>query len=80
MQTDSVEFRWNAVTGAAHYHLHVWQQHEGDETTLLDNDLEVTQVKVQLVHPAPVQWELQAVDAQGKAGESARSPAGKTSK
>ena len=79
-KTDSIEFRWTAVTGAARYHLHVWQLHDGDETTLLDNDLEGTEVKVQLVHPAPVQWELQAVDVQGHAGESTRSALLKTSR
>ncbi len=79
-QTDSIDFSWSQVPGAARYHLHVWQQFEGDETTLVDNDIEDTQVKVQLVHPTPVQWELQAVDQQGRAGDVTRSTLSKTSR
>jgi hypothetical protein len=62
------EMRWRAVPGAARYRVHVWQMYDGDETTLIDEEIESTSIKVEPVHESKVQWEVQAIDARGVAG------------
>lgn len=66
----SIELNWLAVPGAHRYHVHAWQMHHGDETALLDENVEGTTVTIEPVHRTLIHWEVQAFEANGTPGAS----------
>jgi hypothetical protein len=67
-----VRFHWDAVSGAAGYHIRAWQFEGNKQIMLIDSRVSETEVLIEPKLPAaPVQWEVAAVDRDGNVGEVA---------